>query len=67
MLGRVVKADHRKRYGFIQGEDGYQYFVSFSDVRTPSGLLDEGYAVEFRAGFNGRGRAATNVGLVGMD
>lgn len=63
MLGQVKKYYRKKGYGFITGDDGNEYFVSYADINTPSRSLDEGYTVEFTASKNDHGCVAKNVRL----
>lgn len=58
MLGKVFTYSSRKGWGFIYGDDGRRYYVSRGNVRTRSGSLTAGYAVEFS---RGEGNRAVNV------
>lgn len=64
MFGTVKWYKPEKGYGFIEGDDGKEYFVPYCNVKTVSGSLCEGYSVEFTAGKNERGYIALNVRLM---
>ncbi len=63
MLGNVKMFDSKKRYGFIKGDDGNDYYVSSKNIDIPSGNLDRGYTVWFTPAVNERGRVALRVKL----
>ncbi|MBD5395004.1 MAG: cold shock domain-containing protein [Lachnospiraceae bacterium] len=63
MIGQVKFFDHKKRYGFITGDDGMEYYFSSANVDIPSGILDRGYTVFFTPSLNDRGRVALNIKL----
>lgn len=58
MIGKVETYNSKRGFGFIQGDDGQRYFVSFCNVKTVSGGLLPGYTVEFS---KGKGNRAENV------
>lgn len=64
MFGKVKMYNPKKGYEFIRGDDGNDYFVSYCNVKTVSGILEKGYNVEFNAGKNVRGYVASNVVLM---
>lgn len=49
MIGQVKKFDSRKKYGFISGDDGKEYFFHESEINTPSKSISAGYTVQFIA------------------
>ena len=63
MQGRVKMFSQEKGYGFILGEDGYDYFCHISEIRsidTPT----VGSIVEFEASESERGKKAINITVV---
>lgn len=63
--GRVKYFNPKKGYGFIQGDDGVEYFVHKSDLDGGSGSLREMQRVQFEASRNVRGPQAKRVRAVG--
>lgn len=63
MEGTVKWFNSKKGYGFIQGEDGQEYFVHFSALGKGT-FLRENDVVSFEAAENERGKQAKNVVLV---
>ena len=63
MTGTVAKVMSDKGFGFIQGEDGQEYFMHRSAVRDGSVFeqLREGQTVVFEAGRGDKGPRAENV------
>ncbi len=62
MKGKVKWFDKKKGYGFIEGEDGRDYFVHFSDVEKDGfRALEEGEEVEFEPQETDRGTKAIKV------
>lgn len=64
--GRVKWFSDEKGYGFIEGEDGQDLFVHYSEIvgegfRT----LEEGSEVEFEVVEGKKGRQASRVEVVG--
>jgi CspA family cold shock protein len=60
MKGTVKWFNHRKGYGFIEGEDGNDVFVHRNDI--PMGTdLEDNDKVEFEIKQSDRGPQATNV------
>ena len=63
MTGTISKVISDKGFGFIQGEDGQEYFMHRSAVRNGSVFeqLREGQPVVFDAGRGDKGLLAENV------
>ncbi len=64
MLGQVRTYDRSKRYGFISGDDGKEYFVHESEIKIPSKALAKGYTVEFSVSDGFPKQRALNVKLI---
>lgn len=60
MKGTVKFFNDEKKFGFIVGDDGNEYFVHVSDVLNGD-LLYEGDEVVFTEDRNEKGRKALNV------
>ncbi len=62
MEGKIKWFNGKKGYGFIQGEDGNDYFVHFSAL--PQGVrVNENDEVTFEPAETERGKQAKNVSL----
>jgi len=63
MTGTIAKVMSDKGFGFIQGEDGQEYFMHRGAVRDGSVFeqLREGQTVVFEAGRGDKGLRAENV------
>ena len=62
-FGYIKKWDHSKGWGFIEGNDGYDYFLNISNLRK--GIkIREGNKVKFDVFQGQRGDEAENVSLV---
>jgi cold shock protein len=63
MTGTISRVISDKGFGFIQGEDGQEYFMHRSAVRDGSVFeqLREGQPVVFDAGLGDKGLRAENV------
>ena len=66
MTGTISKVIPDKGFGFIQGEDGQEYFIHRSAVRDGSVFeqLREGQPIVFDAGRGDKGLRAENVRVV---
>ena len=66
MNGTVKWFDSKKGYGFINGDDGKEYFVHQSNIQMQGfRKLDEGDIVDFEVGIGGNGKEqAINVNSV---
>jgi CspA family cold shock protein len=62
MKGKVKFFNQKKRYGFIAGDDGTDYFVHVSDL-SEGVELDENVEVEFDVVEGQKGPKAGNVSL----
>jgi len=60
MNGKVKWDNERKEYGFIEGEDGNDYFVHNSAIKG-GGYLRDGDPVTFDPAEGDRGKKAENV------
>ena len=62
-FGYIKKWDQSKGWGFIEGNDGYDYFLNISNLRK--GIkIREGIKVKFDVFQGQRGDEAENVSLV---
>ncbi len=62
LTGAVKWFDEKKGYGFIEGQDGRDIFVHFSDIQANGyRKLVEGEAVEYELLQGQKGPRATNV------
>ena len=60
--GKVKWFDNRKGFGFIQGEDGNDIFVHYSEIQgNEYRSLDEDQEVEYQVKKGPKGDQATNV------
>ena len=60
--GAVKWFDEKKGYGFIEGQDGRDIFVYFSDIQSDGfRKLAEGEAVDYELLQGQKGPRATNV------
>ena len=61
--GYIKKWDHSKGWGFIEGNDGYDYFLNISNLRK--GIkIREGNKVKFDVFQGQRGDEAENISSV---
>ncbi|MDD3178497.1 MAG: cold shock domain-containing protein [Candidatus ainarchaeum sp.] len=63
MNGTIKFYNFKKRFGFISGEDGKDYFVHETGVIDKRGIKD-GVAVTFEVEDGEKGPKAVNVNLV---
>ena len=62
LTGAVKWFDEKKGYGFIEGQDGHDIFVHFSDIQADGfRKLTEGEAVEYELLDGQKGPRAANV------
>ncbi|MFR9524026.1 MAG: cold shock domain-containing protein [Rikenellaceae bacterium] len=62
MTGTVKWFDSKKGYGFVTSENGKEYFVHFSGIKTEGfKSLVENQAVEFELSNGNKGEQAVNV------
>jgi len=61
--GKVVWYNISLNYGFITGEDGYDYFVHFNEIEGISELLT-GDVVQFTPSENRKGKIAIGVKVI---
>ena len=62
LTGAVKWFDEKKGYGFIEGQDGRDIFVHFSDIQAGGfRKLAEGATVEYELLQGQKGPRATNV------
>lgn len=47
MFGTVSSYNPKKKFGYIAGDDGKEYFVHESEIMLPSKCLYAGYSVRF--------------------
>jgi len=64
MKGRVKWFDKKKGYGFIEGEDGKDYFAHHTSL-PPRLFLRENDEVSFDAAQTEKGNQAQNIKLAG--
>jgi len=61
--GVIKKWDQMKGWGFIEGDDGYDYFLNIANLRK--GIkITEGNRVKFDVTQTQRGDEAENVSLI---
>ena len=60
MKGKLKWFNQEKGYGFIEGEDGEDYFLYRSEVPTDTELVDE-QELTFEEKETDRGKQATNI------
>ena len=61
-IGYIKKWDFSKGWGFIEGSDGYDYFVNISNIRRGQEILVN-VRVKFDVTQGHRGLEAENVSL----
>lgn len=63
MIGVVKEYNKYKKYGFISGDDGKEYFFHESEILIPSKNLSAGYTVQFNISDGYPNPKALNVRL----
>ena len=61
MKGTIAFYNSKKRWGFIDGEDGESYFLHHSNIIDKNIPLSEGFEVEFKPETSERGPIAKEV------
>ena len=62
MKGKVRWFNRKKGFGFIEGGDGQDIFVHYSDIKAEGfKVLGEGQSVEYEEGESEKGKKAVNV------
>lgn len=64
MIGRVKTYSKQKKYGFISGDDGKEYFFHESEINIPSKNLSAGYTVQFSTSDGYPNPKALNVNIL---
>lgn len=64
MSGRVKFYSRKKGYGFISGDDGRDYFLSYQDIPDSLSGIGEGYTVQFTPCLGNRGYFASDLTLM---
>jgi len=65
LKGKVKWFNSTKGFGFIQGEDGNDVFVHYSQIQSEGyKSLDEGQEVTFEVTEGDKGPQATNVNVI---
>ena len=64
MTGRVKFYNCKKGYGFIAGDDGRNYFLSYQNIPKSLQGIGEGYGVEFTPCLGDRGYFAEDLILI---
>lgn len=59
MKGIITAYSQNRGYGFVNGEDGTNYFIHHSAYR--GGYLSKGMKIRFNAGENAKGPYVTKV------
>lgn len=64
MTGRVKFYDGMKKYGFISGDDGNEYFFHESELNILSKNLKAGYTVQFETSDGCPNPKAVNISIL---
>ena len=62
LKGVIKKYNHEKGWGFIEGEDGYDYFFHVSNIRSGQKVTNNS-KVKFDPSEGQRGQEAENITL----
>ncbi|MCM1264487.1 MAG: cold shock domain-containing protein [Butyrivibrio sp.] len=64
MLGKVKTYDKQKKYGFISGDDGIEYYFHENEINLPSKYISAGYTVQFNTADGYPNPKALNVSIL---
>ena len=67
MKGTIQRYNYRKGFGFIEGEDGQEYFFHYTDFEDNKRQIRPERSVDFVAGTNDKGLFASKVSLLDRD
>lgn len=61
MIGKVRTYDSKKGWGYINGDDGEEYFLGKREIKLPSQCIGVGTSVQFIIGSGFPKKKALNV------
>lgn len=64
MTGRIKFYNRKEGYGFITGDDGRDYFLSYKNIPPFPYGIGNGYSVEFTPRLDDRGYFAEDLKLI---
>lgn len=64
MTGRIKFYNRKEGYGFISGDDGRDYYISYQNIPPSLQGIGEGYGVEFTPCLDDGGYFAEDLKLV---
>ena len=67
MKGTIQRYNYRKGFGFIEGDDGREYFFHYTDFEDNKRQIRPERTVDFVAGTNDKGLFASKVSLLDRD